>query len=297
MRLPHIMNLTIEPKPIKQASCFFRWVFVFCLVMWGLRALAGLAATFTFVSDTISTSRPSSPASHTFRFTLTSSVPASGKIIITPAADVFNISSGLSYADMDFSVAGASQSLASLPGSGSGSALGVSVTAGSVGKIIFTLNNVDAWLSGSSIIIRIGTGNRQIINPTLPGSYRLNLKTQDASGTILGEADAMIAVVSAISVDGSSEAPVQEEAPAGGGGGGGGLPILPPTPPRVCSGADFNLDGKVSSIDFSILLYFWKTSPLFSNPCVDINQDKSVNSIEFSILLYQWGGAGINTTI
>ena len=81
----------------------------------------------------------------------------------------------------------------------------------------------------------------------------------------------------------------------GGGGGGGGGGVLTPTPtPAVCSGADFNHDGIVNSVDFSILLYFWKTQPPFRNSCVDINKDAQVNSVDFSILLYQWGKPGIN---
>jgi hypothetical protein len=85
---------------------------------------------------------------------------------------------------------------------------------------------------------------------------------------------------------------------SGGGGGGGGGPA-PTTNPNVanvvvsaggsCSGADFNHDKKVNSVDFSILLAFWKTNFPFLNPCVDINGDKKVNSVDFSILLSQWG--------
>lgn len=87
--------------------------------------------------------------------------------------------------------------------------------------------------------------------------------------------------------------------PAGGGGSIGGISPPPPppvilttTPPSAaaCKGADLNCDYKVNSIDFSILLYFWKTSPPFSNPRVDINKDGKVDSVDFSIMLYQWGG-------
>ncbi|MEK7131699.1 MAG: dockerin type I domain-containing protein [Patescibacteria group bacterium] len=91
--------------------------------------------------------------------------------------------------------------------------------------------------------------------------------------------------------------------PGGGGTVGGGAPppvVSPtPTPPAAvaCKGADLNFDNKVNSTDFSILLYFWKTSAPFSNSCVDINKDRSVNSVDFSIMLYQWGGSGINITM
>ena len=77
--------------------------------------------------------------------------------------------------------------------------------------------------------------------------------------------------------------------PGGGGGGGGGAEILPTIPAGSCNGADFNRDGKVNSVDFSILLAFWQKLPPFKNPCVDINKDGKVNSVDFSILLYQWG--------
>jgi len=80
--------------------------------------------------------------------------------------------------------------------------------------------------------------------------------------------------------------------PSSGGGGGGVAPIIIP-PATTCNGADFNHDGKVNSIDFSILLAFWHTNKPFRNPCVDINHDGQVNSVEFSILMYQWGTKGI----
>jgi len=81
--------------------------------------------------------------------------------------------------------------------------------------------------------------------------------------------------------------------PPGGGGGGGGGSVPPPSG-GACTGADFNHNGIVNSVDFSILLFFWDSKAPFSNPCVDINKDLLVNSVDFSILLYQWGGPGVN---
>jgi hypothetical protein len=52
--------------------------------------------------------------------------------------------------------------------------------------------------------------------------------------------------------------------------------------------SDLNNDGKVNSVDFSILLAFWKTKGPFKNPKVDINKDGKVDSIDFSIMLYDW---------
>ena len=84
--------------------------------------------------------------------------------------------------------------------------------------------------------------------------------------------------------------------PGGGpGGGAGGAAGPPPTPDvpavvKVCGKkADFNCDTKVNEIDFSILLYFWKSKPPFANKYVDLNNDNKVDTTDFSILLYNWG--------
>ncbi len=72
----------------------------------------------------------------------------------------------------------------------------------------------------------------------------------------------------------------------GGGGGGGGGESTPPT--GTCRRSDYNCDTKVNSIDFSILLYFWKSKPPFRNAYVDSNKDDKIDSVDFSILLYDW---------
>lgn len=75
---------------------------------------------------------------------------------------------------------------------------------------------------------------------------------------------------------------IEEEAGGGGGGGGGGTSENYDT-------ADLNRDHIVNSIDFSILLFFWKSNPPFSNIYVDINKDGKVDPTDFSIMLSQWG--------
>jgi len=50
--------------------------------------------------------------------------------------------------------------------------------------------------------------------------------------------------------------------------------------------ADLNRDKKVNLVDFSILLFNWKTG----DPVADINQDGDVNLQDFSIMLFQWTG-------
>lgn len=55
---------------------------------------------------------------------------------------------------------------------------------------------------------------------------------------------------------------------------------------EICPRADFNKDGKVNLVDFSILLHWWGKS----NPCIDQNKDGIVNLPDFSILLHWWTG-------
>jgi hypothetical protein len=50
--------------------------------------------------------------------------------------------------------------------------------------------------------------------------------------------------------------------------------------------SDLNKDGKVNLVDFSILLFNWKTS----DAVADINQDGEVNLVDFSIMLANWTG-------
>jgi len=114
------------------------------------------------------------------------------------------------------------------------------------------------------------------------------------SGACTGTGTCSVTMTESKSVTATFNTVTVEPPPSGGGGGGGIAPTPTPTPEEpVCSGADFNKDGIVNSVDFSILLYFWKTQPPFRNACVDINKDAQVNSVDFSILLYQWGGKGM----
>ncbi|MFQ6083623.1 MAG: DUF4215 domain-containing protein [Candidatus Aminicenantia bacterium] len=57
-------------------------------------------------------------------------------------------------------------------------------------------------------------------------------------------------------------------------------------PGVVCPNADFNEDGRVNLVDFSILLHWWGRF----NSCVDQKQDGTVGLPDFSIMLYYWTG-------
>lgn len=138
----------------------------------------------------------------------------------------------------------------------------------------------DVFSSTAAKLIQSGENFDTTLNSTVGtvGNYYFHINVQFGSDS--SEANQSFTSVTAPSGGGGSSS---------GGGGGGGNIIPLATPSEVCVGADFNHDWQVDSVDFSIMLAFWKTVWPFKNVCVDINNDKQVNSVDFSILLYQWG--------
>lgn len=59
---------------------------------------------------------------------------------------------------------------------------------------------------------------------------------------------------------------------------------------QVTTPSDLNRDGLVNLIDFSILIFWWGTDGLDSDPPADINQNGNVGLEDFSILLFNWTG-------
>lgn len=218
------------------------------------------AAKLSRVEDLLGTSAPGASTNHLISFTTSSTIPVSGKIIITPEAGKFNLPSGLDFGDLDFIDDENNIPLAASAGSGAGSAMGVTVATGTLGNIIFTLNDTDALAASSTLKIKIGTnatfgggGNTQIQNPSLAGSYRINIKTKNSSLETLDQADTMVAIISSVNISAKQAAPVASQpaptpapapVPSGGGGGGGGGGVAPP--PLEPSGAKANFSGATS---------------------------------------------------
>ena len=195
-------NIPLMTTNIRLKSAKFLVLISFISVFFGVLPSKAEGAGLTSISDTISTSVPGAGANHVVKFTVTNTVPASGKIIITPQAGAFTMPAGLDYTDIDFLDDGADQTLSVFSGSGSGGAIGVSIITGTSSIITLTLNNTDALDIGSVITIKIGanaafgeTGDQQVQNPAIAGSYKINIKTYNSFNDLIDQADAMAAIL------------------------------------------------------------------------------------------------------
>lgn len=161
------------------------------------------AAPLTFIRDTIGTSAPSLPATHEIQFTVANAVPSGGKIIIVPEPGAFIIPAAFNFLDADLAVATSSvYADRTLLGTPSATDDGMAVVPGSSGSFTFTLGGTAGINAGEKVQIEFGnnaafaaTGTNFIINPTPAVSYRIGIRTENASGTQIDYGTTMIAVV------------------------------------------------------------------------------------------------------
>ena len=167
------------------------------------------------VSDVINNSQPNVGANHTISFITHSGIPASGNITITPEPNSLDIPSAMTFADIDISINGTPQTLATSAGTGSGGAWGIDVVSGTSGSFEITLNDTDAVPAGATVAIRIGThttfqsqGNNQIINPAA-GNYRISFETHDAANSLIDRSETFVAIVEPVAVSAETASTVQ----------------------------------------------------------------------------------------
>ncbi len=159
------------------------------------------------MSDLISTSKPSTAASHIFIFKVTNSIPASGSITITPE-NAFSIPVGFGFSDVDLAVSsGGPYAERNLAASASAASDGVFAVSGSTGSITITLNSSSGIAAGSMVRIVLGTaashqtaGSMSPINPVSAGSYRIRIDTANGPSHI-DDAKAMIAIVQPVTTE------------------------------------------------------------------------------------------------
>ena len=173
------------------------------------------AAYLTKVSDTISDSTPSATSTnHTIQFTVTNTIPAGGKIVITPQATAgfpFTIPAALDFTDVDVATAilpapFTDRSLAAAP-----TAIddGVSVVSGIAGSITITLASGVGFdiPAGTTVVIRVGNnaifgaiGDQFIVSPSSPLSYHIRIQTKDASSADIDLGVTLVAMVMPVGV-------------------------------------------------------------------------------------------------
>lgn len=177
----------------------------FCLFL--LDVSRSLAAPLNLISNTIDNSAPATSTNHLIKFTTASQIPPSGKIALYFQPNAFEIPAELDYTDIDLSINEIETNLNFHPGSGNNGSIGVQVIAGANGSIIFTLNDTDPIEAASVIKIKIGDnaifqtqGDQKIINPVNTGSYKIDIKTKNASDNIIDEGQARIAIIPAVTM-------------------------------------------------------------------------------------------------
>ncbi|OGZ04826.1 MAG: hypothetical protein A2845_05030 [Candidatus Lloydbacteria bacterium RIFCSPHIGHO2_01_FULL_49_22] len=176
------------------------------------------AGTLSFVSDTISNSAPgATTTSHVIQFTATTAIPPSGHIVISPT-EGFIIPAALSFLDIDLSVAGTSsgpftnRTLAATP---SAANIGVAVTSGASGQIVFSLASGAGILAGDTVKITIGdiatfggVGTLSIENPASVGSRHLRLLTTNVLNGELDFGSTVVVIILPVGI--SVELPIFE---------------------------------------------------------------------------------------
>lgn len=232
-----------------------KYFFIFCSLLFIVCSLSltipAFATSLIHVSDTISDSAPNSFVNHTIKFTVTTAIPPSGKIVITPEEEHFTIPSEMDYTDIDLAVDGSDRDLAEDQDSNND---GIAVVSGNSGNISITLNTTAGVAVSSQVTIKIGThatyqtaGDQQIKNPSSAGSYKINIKTYDASLNLLDRADAMVAIIEGVTVGASKEVPEEEipeeEVVVSGGG-----PIAPPPPEEEISPVEEVVEEEVEEV-------------------------------------------------
>lgn len=263
-----------------------RALILFCtVIVAGFWVHSAQAGRLTMRSDTISVSAPASGSNHSIQFTTFEEIPLSGKIVITPETGDFTIPVAMDFTDVDLLVGAVQQTLAATPGTGGGSAIGVSVVTGTSGSVTFTLNDTDTIPASSTVVVRMGTnatagttGDQQVVNPSAIGSYDMDFETQNAANSTLDDGGTIIAIVNRVGIS-AQASPAPSSTP----GGGGGTPV-----PNCSRTADFTGECLVNLRDLSIMMYNWPV--VRNNPDTDLNDDGVVGIVDFSILLFWWTG-------
>lgn len=187
-------------------------LFLVLLLVLGAGYFVRAAITLTYITDLISASAPSALSTHTITFKLRSAIPPSGTVIVIPQSGHFDIPAGFDYTDVDFAVStdnGATYTERDLASVADAVSDGVTVTSGTSGTIVITLNSTVGAGAGDFLRILLGSnaqygtvGTQDITNPATPGSYTMAFKTYDSGGALIDYGNTMDAIIRPVGLSG-----------------------------------------------------------------------------------------------
>ncbi len=168
-------------------------------VLYGHFIEARYISTFR---DTLSDSAPGEYSNHTIEFTVNTDIPASGYVRITPEDGMFDIplgTFGINQAELYVAPPAQAYSLRSATTTPDATYDGISITNGTSGSVLFTLNSTLGIVSGSTIKIYLGTQTTNststdtgILYPSATGTQPVYI---EVGGGESGIARALVAII------------------------------------------------------------------------------------------------------
>ncbi len=165
------------------------------------------AATIRDFRDTISDSGPNEYSNHTVEFKTTVEIPAGGFILFTPDDGDFVIpATDIDHENVEIAI-NTSSSYVTRVSTSTQSATedGISITSGSSGSVLITLNSADSIPANARVRVKIGTHTELstttdvgIVNPPTTGSYRYYITA--GTGSDASTVSGLIAIVDKVSV-------------------------------------------------------------------------------------------------
>ncbi len=168
------------------------------------------AGALSQVSDKISTSWPGINTNHSIKFKIHDNILPGGKIIITPPPNTFNIINGFDYTDVDLATSTDANGYyvdRILAATSTNQADGVEIFTTGAGtstldNITVTMNSTSGIEAGAYVMIELGTnatyseaGDKQILNASSTGAYRINIQTFDNTNKLLERSDTFIVMI------------------------------------------------------------------------------------------------------
>ncbi len=190
---------------LKLSVLFFIFcLYFFCCAGRDCRAMGN-------IKDTISSSWPGINNNHNIVLQIAQSVPPSGKIVITPEDGKFTIMNGFDYTDVDLATSSAEAGPyfdRALASSSSATEDGVAVIASTThDSIEIKLNSSDGLSAGTYLRIKLGTnatfggtGDRQILNATSTGSYKINIESFDENDNFLDRGETLVVMIEPVNL-------------------------------------------------------------------------------------------------